>query len=264
MAAGRIAQDGHAEGVMEGSGGDRQAEVFLQQAEHCRDYLRSPLYAELCERCAREPLVAAVAPDLRWDLALRLLAALHYLALAGRAPDLAHAYANGGEAWPAFRAALEAEQEFVARFLREQPVQTNEVQRCTGLMLGFLLLARESGRRLDLVELGPSAGLNLLWDRYRYRLGAAEWGPEVRVNCISPGLIRTEGAMTAVFQGSEELVERAGSTTAVGRVGEPADIAHACHYLLSDAASYVSGAVLVVDGGPTEGPTQRILRSLAG
>jgi hypothetical protein len=177
--AGRArAQDGHGEGVMEGSDGARQAEVFLQQAEHCRDFLRSPLYAELCERCAHEPLVAAVAPDLRWDLPLRLLAALHYLSLAGRAPALAHAYADGSDAWPAFRAALEAEQEFVARFLREQAVQTNEVQRCTGLMLGFLLLARESGRRLDLVELGPSAGLNLLWDRYRYRFGAAAWGPE--------------------------------------------------------------------------------------
>ena len=91
---------------------------------------------------------------------------------------------------------------------------------------------------------------------------AAEWGPEVRVNCVSPGLIRTEGSMQAVFRGSEELAARAGATTAVGRVGEPEDIALACHYLLSDAASYVSGAVLVVDGGPTEGPTQRILRAL--
>ena len=55
---------------------------------------------------------------------------------------------------------------------------------------------------------------------------------------------------------------RAGRTTAVGRIGEPDDIAKACHYLLSDAAAFVSGAVLVVDGGPTEGPTQRILRAL--
>lgn len=92
---------------------------------------------------------------------------------------------------------------------------------------------------------------------------AAEWGPEVRVNCISPGLIRTEGSMQAVFAGSDELAARAGSTTAVGRVGETADIAYACHYLLSDAAAYVSGAVLVVDGGPTEGPAQRILRAIA-
>ena len=55
---------------------------------------------------------------------------------------------------------------------------------------------------------------------------------------------------------------RHGDQVAVGRVGEPSDIAYACHYLLSDAAAFVSGSVLVVDGGPTEGPTQRILRAL--
>jgi NAD(P)-dependent dehydrogenase (short-subunit alcohol dehydrogenase family) len=91
---------------------------------------------------------------------------------------------------------------------------------------------------------------------------AAEWGPQVRLNCVSPGLIRTEGSLKSVFRGSEDLVARAGRTTAVGRIGEPDDIAKACHYLLSDAAAFVSGAVLVVDGGPTEGPTQRILRAL--
>lgn len=92
---------------------------------------------------------------------------------------------------------------------------------------------------------------------------AAEWGPEVRVNCVAPGLIRTEGSLQAVFQGDEVLVARAGRTAAVGRVGEPEDVAYACHYLLSDAAAFVSGAVLVVDGGPTDGPTQRILEALA-
>jgi NAD(P)-dependent dehydrogenase (short-subunit alcohol dehydrogenase family) len=92
---------------------------------------------------------------------------------------------------------------------------------------------------------------------------AAEWGPEVRVNCVSPGLIRTEGSMQAVFRGSEELAARAGRTTAVGRIGTPLDIAYAVQYLLSDAASYVSGETIVVDGGPKEGPTQRILRAIA-
>lgn len=92
---------------------------------------------------------------------------------------------------------------------------------------------------------------------------AAEWGPDVRVNAVSPGLVRTEGSMAAVFRGSEELAERAGRATAVGRIGETSDIAWACHYLLSPAAAFVSGATLVVDGGPTEGPTQRILRAIA-
>jgi NAD(P)-dependent dehydrogenase (short-subunit alcohol dehydrogenase family) len=82
------------------------------------------------------------------------------------------------------------------------------------------------------------------------------------VNCVSPGLVRTEGSLKAVFGGSEELAAMAGGTTAVGRVGEPEDIANACHYLLSDAAAFVSGAVLVVDGGPVDGPVQRILAAL--
>ena len=58
-------------------------------------------------------------------------------------------------------------------------MQTNEVQRCFGLVSGFLSLARQVGdeRPLDLIELGPSAGLNLLWDRYRYRYQAGDWGP---------------------------------------------------------------------------------------
>jgi NAD(P)-dependent dehydrogenase (short-subunit alcohol dehydrogenase family) len=92
---------------------------------------------------------------------------------------------------------------------------------------------------------------------------AAEWGPRVRVNAVCPGLIRTEGSMIAVFGGAEDRVERAGRTTAVGRIGEPEDIAWACHYLLSPAAAFVSGATLVVDGGPTEGPAQRIMRAIA-
>lgn len=92
---------------------------------------------------------------------------------------------------------------------------------------------------------------------------AAEWGPRVRVNAVCPGLIRTEGSMAAVFRGDEALAAKAGRTTAVGRIGEPADVAWACHFLLSPAAAFVSGTTLVVDGGPTEGPTQRILRALA-
>jgi hypothetical protein len=59
----------------------------------------------------------------------------------------------------------------------ERAVQTNEVQRCWVLLPCFLELARRSGyQELDLVELGPSAGLNLMWDRYRYVYAAGEWG----------------------------------------------------------------------------------------
>ena len=55
-------------------------------------------------------------------------------------------------------------------------MQTNEVQRCWGLLPAFLTVAQDEP--LDLVELGPSAGLNLFWDRYRYRYGKLTWGRE--------------------------------------------------------------------------------------
>jgi hypothetical protein len=96
---------------------------------------------------------------------------VHYLELAGIEP-----YALSGE-WRDFQAALEAQREFLGRFVREQAVQTNEVQRCFALLPAFLTLAREAGAAtLDLVELGPSAGLNLLWDRYAYTYRAGRWG----------------------------------------------------------------------------------------
>ena len=102
---------------------------------------------------------------------LRLFGGVHYLERAGVEP-----YALSGD-WPDFRSALESQREFLARFVRDQSVQTNEVQRCYALLPAFLELARQTGTEtLDLVELGPSAGLNLLWDRYAYVYRAGRWG----------------------------------------------------------------------------------------
>jgi hypothetical protein len=106
--------------------------------------------------------VDRVAPDLRWDLPLRLLAALHYLVLAGLA------------SWDDAEAALEAHAGFLRRHVAEQQVQTNEVQRAWALLPAFLSVA--DGRPLDLLELGPSAGLNLVWDRYAYAYRSGSWG----------------------------------------------------------------------------------------
>jgi hypothetical protein len=53
-------------------------------------------------------------------------------------------------------------------------VQTNEVQRAWAILPAFLTLT--DGRPLDLLELGPSAGLNLVWDRYAYRYSSGVWG----------------------------------------------------------------------------------------
>ena len=67
----------------------------------------------------------------------------------------------------------------IARLLETRMVQTNEVGRCAYLMPGFSAVAMENpSRPLAMVDVGASAGLNLLWDRYRYRYSnGAEFGP---------------------------------------------------------------------------------------
>jgi hypothetical protein len=84
----------------------------------------------------------------------------------------------GGDAsWAEVDAALEEHGDFLRRFIAEQPVQTNEVQRSWVLLPCFLRVAERTGADvLDLVELGPSAGLNLVWDRYSYRYRGGVWG----------------------------------------------------------------------------------------
>ena len=66
----------------------------------------------------------------------------------------------------------------------------------------------------------------------------------IRVNAVAPGVIRTD--MVAALP--PEMVERISQTIPLGRVGEPEDIANAFLFLASDLASYVTGAVLSVDG----------------
>ena len=74
---------------------------------------------------------------------------------------------------------------------------------------------------------------------------ASELGPNVRVNAIAPGLVKTDFARA--------LWEPAGEDAArpwpLRRIGLPDDIAHAALYLCSDLASWVTGEVLTVDGG---------------
>jgi hypothetical protein len=74
---------------------------------------------------------------------------------------------------------LEQERDWLRSFVRRQGVQTNEVQRSWVLVPCFLELARRTGvETVDLIELGSSAGLNLLWDRHRYRYAQGTWGCE--------------------------------------------------------------------------------------
>lgn len=75
---------------------------------------------------------------------------------------------------------------------------------------------------------------------------AHQWGPEVRVNCIAPGIIDTP---RPAGTNRQELTAEALNKIALGRAGRPEEVACVALFLASDAASFVSGAVIDVNGG---------------
>lgn len=129
-----------------------------------------------------EPLAAAVA--------LRLLAAVHELVLTGRAPLLARHYpSTGGTPGPGagtdFVATVAEHGEWVTR-QTGVPIQTNEVGRSASLLGGFLAVAA-AGLPLRVLEVGASAGLNLLFDQFRYEADGAAFGPpDAPVRFVEP------------------------------------------------------------------------------
>jgi NAD(P)-dependent dehydrogenase (short-subunit alcohol dehydrogenase family) len=80
---------------------------------------------------------------------------------------------------------------------------------------------------------------------------AAELGPGVRVNALAPGLVRTDFARALWESAGDAVAKR----LPLKRLGEPDDIAKAALFLASEAASWITGHVLVVDGGALSMPS---------
>jgi NAD(P)-dependent dehydrogenase (short-subunit alcohol dehydrogenase family) len=74
-----------------------------------------------------------------------------------------------------------------------------------------------------------------------------EWAPKVRVNSVTPGLIRTE--QSELHYGGAETMAMIESAIPMQRMANPADIANACMFFASSAAGYLTGTNVVVDGG---------------
>ena len=133
---------------------------------------------------------------------------------------------------------------------------------------GAYLCAREAARRLPR-DRGGGGGAVVLVSSAATRLGspheyvdyagskaaldtltiglAKELGPQgVRVNAVRPGLIETEIHASG---GQPDRAQRLGAATPMGRAGRPEEVAEAIVWLLSDAASYATGAILDVAGG---------------
>jgi hypothetical protein len=174
---------------------EAHVEVLKLQASVCAA-MGSPFSARLLERAAGAveagdaatralftPWAAASRETLLADaVALRWLGAVHDLALSGEDEALSRAWpapnrpGNEDAAWDAAQGAMVAQAPRFVAFMGHEP-QTNEVRRSAGLLGGFLEAAHATGLPLRTFELGASAGLNQLWDRYRYALGPeAAWG----------------------------------------------------------------------------------------
>jgi NAD(P)-dependent dehydrogenase (short-subunit alcohol dehydrogenase family) len=80
---------------------------------------------------------------------------------------------------------------------------------------------------------------------------ASELGPNVRVNALAPGLVKTDFAK-ALWEPAEDLIAR---RLPLKRLGLPDDIAKAALFLCSDAASWITGDTLVIDGGALSMPS---------
>lgn len=192
--------------------------AFLGQAKAC-DSLGSPFTARVCrllaERLEADNPVGTTI--LGWEgdpspaadsVPLRIAGCLHALVLQGGDGLLSAAYppseSDDDALWAAIRHALTAHSDFILERLKSAP-QTNEVRRSGALLPGFLTLAARFGKPLVLSEVGSSAGLNLQWDRYFYRLGEATWG-----NPDSPVVIAPEWRGAPLPSASLTVQDRAG------------------------------------------------------
>ncbi len=160
---------------------------FELQAGWCDD-MGSPFTASLMRAAAADMRADGFVAKLIGDwpgnpladaLMMRFAGALHAAALSKRDADLAALYPDNNpnwrfdDIWPAALAFMQRDETWFREFLKSPP-QTNETRRSIALLPAFLSLARHGP--LHLLEIGASAGLNQMWDRFRYETPAWSWG----------------------------------------------------------------------------------------
>lgn len=160
--------------------------AFELQAAYC-DANDAPITARLCRAMAAalDDGTATGRRVLGWQgkpiadaLVLRLAGGLHALWQDGRAPGLTAVFDGdgNGDAAAAVRDALAAHDDELNGWL-DSPPQTNEPGRSAQLMAGLLEIAARHGPRIEILEIGSSAGLNLMIGRYRIALNGVAVGP---------------------------------------------------------------------------------------
>ena len=147
-------------------------DYFLRECERAS----APLYADIIRGVGKDDALKEMASHVKpgQPKANVLLASVHFLLLRGVEHPLRRLYPNlnGGlrfedaDAFLLFKDFIERHCDDVAALIAKGVTNTNEVARCSALHAGFRAVAKESGEPLALIEIGPSAGLNMIWDKY--------------------------------------------------------------------------------------------------
>jgi hypothetical protein len=209
---------------------DAVREAFRLQEHYCAA-MDAPIYARICAAVAdglsRDSAVGARVLDwagepTRNALPLRLMGGLHALVIAGQDDELESVFAGEVTEAAAIVTILErvlVRHEAALMPWLDGPPQTNEPGRSAALMTGLLEIARTCGPKIEVLEIGSSAGLNLLIDRYRFDLGGTMVGPENSPVTIVPDwtgdapeavpieIVSTRGCDVAPMDATDSAVE---------------------------------------------------------
>lgn len=233
---------------------------FVRQAQGC-DALGSPFTATLCrafaatlDRTTRTGTAVLSWPtDAAADaLSLRLCGALHALMLSETEDALARLYPphrlEEAEMITRLPAIVERFDERLLAGLDHAP-QTNEVARSAMLLPGFTAIARETGLPIDLHEIGASAGLNLLFDRFCYRYADTAWGEDSATVRLAPEV----RGLAPPLDGEIRIVGRQGCDIAPIDIADPAARLRLRSYIWADQAQRLArldAALAIADASP--------------
>jgi hypothetical protein len=216
--------------------------AFDLQAEYCAA-MAAPVTAAVCRALGRvldrSTETGRAVLDWRGEpvadaLALRLVGGLHALHRSGVDAGLSDVFAgritDPGAIDAAVGAAVAAHDPALLPWL-DGPPQTNEAARSAGLMTGLLHLAQIYGPRIELLEIGSSAGLNLMMGRYAFDLGGVRVMPRAPALTIVPEWRGPPPPSAAV-----EIVRARGVDIAPVDLADPAAAARLAAYVWVDAA----------------------------
>jgi hypothetical protein len=229
--------------------------AFRAQGAACRA-MGSPLTGSVLEALAEtldgstetgRAILGWTGEPLKDALPLRLAGALNALARSGADPGLSRLYGGDeGDAATILADVVPCHDLWLHGWLASPP-QTNEVGRSAALIAGLAVAVERLQLPLEILELGASAGLNLLLDRFSHQLGPTRIGPESAVR-LAPDW--TGGAPPAVLP---RIIARAGVDQCPIDVRDPSIAERLIAYVWPDQTERVArieGAIAIARQGP--------------